>query len=109
MVAAWEDITVDAGSTFEQIIELTDEDGDPRDLSTWTGLMTIRDDWESATALAEGDVVCTSAGLVTVTIPASETALMTWRAGVYDLTIASGARVEPVVKGRAVLKQSATR
>lgn len=109
MQPARENITVIAGVTFEKIVELQDENGDPRDLTTWTGAFTIRDSADDEDVLAEGDVTCTSAGLVTATIPASETLDMVWYAGVYDLTISSGARVEPLVEGRAVLRRAVSR
>lgn len=109
MQAAWEDIELHQGTTFEKTWELLDEDGTPRDLSAWTGAFKIRDTAEDATELADGDVDCTSAGLVTATLTAAATAAMVWFAGVYDLTIAAGARVEPVSKGRAVLRRTVSR
>jgi uncharacterized protein (DUF2345 family) len=109
MVPAREDIVIFAGVTFEKVWEMTDEDGLPRDLTAWEGAMTIRDEADAVDVLAEATVECTSAGLVTATITADDTLEMEWYAGYYDLTIESGARVEPVSRGRAVLHQTASR
>jgi hypothetical protein len=109
MEPAWEDIRLYAGVTFEKVWELVDQDGLPRDLTAWEGAMTIRDEADAVEVLAEAVVECTSAGLVTATIAADDTLPMDWYAGYYDLTIESGARVEPVSKGRAVLYQTASR
>lgn len=109
MVAAREDIIIEAGATFEKTVLVLDGGGSPRDLSGWTGELVIRDSVDDAEVLAEAEVTCGSDGVVTATIGADITVEMDWFAGEYDLTIASGVRVEPVMGGRAVLRRLGSR
>lgn len=91
-------------------IELVDEDGQPRNLSGYTGAMRIRASRDDPTSelLATGTVtIDADDGIVTVTI--TSTSAMTWIAGYYDVVITgSGGRPERVREGRAVLRQGVT-
>jgi hypothetical protein len=65
----------------------------PVDLTGYTGSMQFRQSPYSSTILydATSDLVLGgTAGTITLTIPASATALFTWWTGVYDLILTDG-------------------
>jgi hypothetical protein len=108
MAATVRDIVVE--DSFQLVVEVDDDDGEPRDLTGFTGGMQIRAsrDDPTSTLLAEGDVeVDADLGLVVVTI--GDTSAMTWIAGYYDVVITDGdGPPERIVEGRAVLRQGVT-
>jgi hypothetical protein len=102
--------TIRKGRTFSYSVDCIDEDGNPRDLTGYSGAMQIRETPESETILGTATVtVDEDDGVVTAVIPAATTAAYEWTAGVYDLTITSGLIVETVAEGRIGLQQTVTR
>lgn len=113
MVAARLDIVVEQGATFELVVDLLDENGDPRtDLAGYTGAMQIREERDTtSTLLATATVaIDTVNAKATATIAKATTAGYGWSAGWYDLEITnSGAtRTERIVEGRASLSRNVT-
>lgn len=108
MVAAYQDIVVE--DSFELVIELDDDNGDPRNLTGYTGAMQIRAsrDDPTSTLLATATVtIDADDGIVTVTI--GDTSAMTWIAGYYDVVIEDGdGPPERILEGKATLRQGVT-
>lgn len=112
MVAVVRDVELEQGATFELAVDCFEEDGTtPRtDLSGYSGSMQIRETVDSADVLATATVtVDDDAGVVLATIPHATTAAVTWRAGVYDLEITNGTRVERLARGRVKVTRNVTR
>lgn len=108
MVATYLDIVLEDSFTYTH--ELLDDDGEPRDLTGYTGAMQIRAsrDDPTSTLLATGTVtIDEDAGTVTAAI--DDTSEMEWVAGYYDVVIVDDDDVvERVLEGRAVLRQGVT-
>jgi hypothetical protein len=89
---------------------LDDDQGEPRDLTGFTGAMQIRasKDDPTSTLLASGTVtIDADDGTATVTI--GDTSAMTWIAGYYDVVITDGdGPPERILEGRATLRQGVT-
>lgn len=108
VLATYQDIVLE--DSLLLTIELDDENGEPRNLTGYTGAMRIRASRDDPTSdlLATGTVtIDTDDGVVTVII--ASTAAMTWVAGYYDVVITgTDSRPERIREGRAVLRQGVT-
>ena len=88
--------TIWQGATFSEILTLysTTDTIAPRNLTGYTAEMVIRDKPQGTGLLTLNTsnsriVLGGTAGTITLTISATDTAAITWKAGVYDLTITS--------------------
>lgn len=98
-VAAKYDITCDQGSTFSRVLTWKDSNGDPINLTGYTARMQLRvESTSTAAALSltteNGRIALGgSAGTITLTIAAADTASLASGPYVYDLEVVSGAGV----------------
>ncbi len=88
--------TINIGATWTRVITWKDEDGNPVNLSGYTGGMQVRSGGTVVVDLntSNGMMVLGGAdGTITLTISASDTLLIAPGKGVYDLFLMSGSGV----------------
>lgn len=114
--AAIVNLVIEQGTDFSHIVGLTNSDGSVFNLTGYDARMQIRSTVSAATILYELTVgngrieLSALAGQLRLNIPSAVTAAMTWRSGVYDLEIISGAGVVTrVMQGNATLSLEVTR
>lgn len=94
-MAAYLDLPIEQGATFTLDLSVTDDAGDPIDLTGYTGRMSIKRDNDETAALLELTTanarlsITPLTGLVTLVLTAAETAALTFTRGVYDLELVS--------------------
>lgn len=109
MPASRYDISVEQHSTFELAVDVVNDNGDPVDLTGYTGSMQIRASYDATDVLAAATVtILADAGRVTAVIDAATTGAGTWVGAVYDLIITNTTRTERIVEGNARLSRSVT-
>jgi hypothetical protein len=116
MAATTYDITIEQGATFSLVITYKDNDT-PVNLTGYTARMQVRSTMESATVLielttgADGRIVLGgSAGTITMTIAATDTAALTAGRAVYDLELVSGGGiVTRLIQGVCTISRNVTR
>jgi hypothetical protein len=97
------------GSKYIRQFPVLDDDGDPINVDGWTARAQIRAYARSASALYTLAPVC-SGTTVTITIPAADSSLWTWRTGLWDLELlAPVGDPEPLVNGHVVVHPEITR
>ena len=102
------------GSTFERVIEVTNNDDTIKNLDGVTGRMQVRTTIDAASAMVEFTTangkmfINGELGTVTLSLTAAETAALT-QSGVYDLELidASG-EVDRLIEGNFNLEQNVT-
>ncbi len=110
-------LTIYQGATFRRVVRLADDAGDAIDLTGATVRMHIRAALlDTATLIelteANGRALVTDAvdGEITLLISATDTALLTFTSGVYDLEIQYlGGTVDRVLYGKVTLSKEVTR
>lgn len=114
--AATVNLVIEQGSDFSHIVGLTNSDGSVFNLTGYDARMQIRPTVASTTVLYELTVgngrieLNALAGQLRLNIGSAVTAAMTWRSGVYDLEIISGAGVVTrIMQGNATLSLEVTR
>lgn len=117
MTAAKYTIEIEQGSTFTLNMTVYEaDDVTIRNLTGFTARMMVREKYASAspilTATTEnGKIVLGGAlGTIAVTIPATETAALTAKKGVYDFELVSNTgAVEKMLKGPVIIWPEATK
>ena len=115
MSATTYDILIEQGATFSQLVTYK-ESGVPVSLVGYTARMQVRSTLESATTVVElttanGRIALGgSAGTITLTISATDTAALTAGRGVYDLELVSGSGiVTRLLQGVCTISRNVTR
>jgi hypothetical protein len=115
MAATTYDILLEQGATFSQVITYKDN-GVAVNLTGYTARMQVRATLESASTLVElttanGRIALGgTAGTITLTISATDTAALTSGRGVYDLELVSGSGiVTRLLQGVATISRNVTR
>lgn len=113
--AATVSLIIQQGSDFSHTISLQNSDGSVFVLSGYSGKLQIRDRAGGATLLLEISTanarmtINSLAGQITLTLTNTITAAQTWRSGVYDLEITSGAGlVTRVMEGSITVSPEVT-
>ena len=107
--------SMEQGSTFSRSITYKDSNGSPIDLSGYTARMQLRRNVEDSSPIIElttanGRITLGgTAGTVTLTIAASDTASLSPVEGVYDLELVSGDTVEKLIAGTFTIQREVTR
>ena len=99
------------GATFRKRITLYDPNGEPRDLTGYTGLLEIRDEPEGAVLISMTDVngrvvFGGVAGTIDLFLDAATTGALTWDTAVYDFTITApnGGDTDALLWGKVVVR-----
>jgi hypothetical protein len=115
MAATTYDLLIEQGATFSQVITYK-EAGVAVNLTGYTARMQVRASLESASALVELTTANSrialggTAGTITLSIAAADTAALTSGRGVYDLELVSGSGiVTRLLQGVATISRNVTR
>jgi hypothetical protein len=115
MAATTYDLLIEQGATYSQVITYKDN-GVAVNLTGYTARMQVRATLESASTLVELTTENSrialggTAGTITLTIAAADTAALTSGRGVYDLELVSGAGiVTRLLQGVATISRNVTR
>lgn len=115
MASVAHDIVIDQGSVFNMALQWTDENGDPIDLSGYTGRMQVREEYGSATAMIDisgVSITFDASGNINITATAAETEAAVPGRHVYDLEIypaGDEAQAIRLIHGDAVVTPEVTR
>ena len=103
-------IIIDQGTTFSTIINLTDDNGDPIDLTGYTGDSEMRKHYTSSNSQSFSVNLGGTSGTVTLSLTASQTANLTPGRYVYDVEVTSGSNVvSRIVEGIVTVTPEVTR
>ena len=103
-------IIIDQGTTFSTIINLTDDNGDPIDLTGYTGDSEMRKHYTSSNSTSFGVSLGGVDGTVVLTLSANQTSNLTPGRYVYDVEVTSGANVvSRIVEGIVTVTPEVTR
>jgi hypothetical protein len=115
MAATTYDLLIEQGATFSQVITYKDN-GVAVNLTGYTARMQVRATLESASTLVELTTANSrialggTAGTISLTIAAADTAALTAGRGVYDLELVSGSGiVTRLLQGVATISRNVTR
>ena len=98
-------ITIDQGATFEQLVQVLDQDRDPVNLTGFSGVGEVRDTYGgSLLATFTVSVTTPATGYVKFSLtPTSTGALSFTTPAVYDVDVVSGTVRYRVARGTATL------
>ena len=102
-------LVVDQGSTFTTTIDLTDENDDPIDLSTYTGAGQIRTHYTSSNSTPFTVSLGGAAGTVTLDLTATQTANLTAGRYVFDVELTTGSTISRILEGIVTVTPQVTR
>lgn len=103
-------ITVDQGTTFSTTVNLTDDNGDPIDLSGYTGRSQMRKHYTSSNSVSFSVSLGSSNGTVILNLTSDQTANLTPGRYVYDVEITSSSNViSRIVEGIVTVTPEVTR
>lgn len=115
MTAGTYHFTIEQGSTFSRVITYKDASGSLVNLAGYSALMHLRKKVDDASTILELSTANNrialggSAGTITLTISATDTANLAAVEGVYDLELISGAVVDKLLAGTFTVKKEVTR
>ena len=116
MAAGFHHFIVEQGATFSQILTLKDSSNAVINLTGYSaGEMDLRENPEAASPIitltvANGRIALGgSAGTVTLTITATDTAALTAGDGVYDLELTNGSTIYRILEGTYTVRRGISR
>lgn len=103
-------IIVDQGSTYSTSLDLTDDNGNPLDLTTFTAAAQMRKHYTSSNAVSFVVTTGGNTGILTLALSANSTANITAGRYLYDVELTdSENNVTRVVEGIVTLNPNITR
>lgn len=103
-------IIIDQGTTFSTVINLTDDNGDPIDLTGYTGDSEMRKHYTSSNSTSFSVSLGGVDGTVTLSLTSAQTSNLTPGRYVYDVEVTSGANVvSRIVEGIVTVTPEVTR
>ena len=103
-------LLIDQGSTYSTTLSLTTETDEAMDLTGYSGAAQIRKHYTSSNSYSFGVELNSTAGTVTLSMSANNTANIASGRYVYDVEITSGSgAVTRVVEGIVTVTPSVTR
>ena len=115
MPAATYDMILDQGSTFSNVIQITDSEETPLNLTGFTARMQVRPSVSSSTVLLEltnanSRITITAAeGKINLSVDAATTSGLTPGNYVYDLETVNGSVVERILQCSFLIRAEVTR
>jgi hypothetical protein len=103
-------IIMDQGTTFSTTIFITDDNGDPVDLSGYTGRSQIRKHHTSSNAVSFSVSLTEATGVVSLGLTANQTSSLISGRYVYDVEVVSSANVvSRIIEGIVTVTPEVTR
>lgn len=108
-MATKSNLLIDQGTTFSSIINLTDEEGSPINLSNYTGAAQMRKHYSSSNSVSFA-VELTANGRVTLSLSANQTANIVAGRYVYDVEVTDNlGTISRIVEGIVTVTPNVTR
>lgn len=109
-MAQIQNIYIDQGTTFSLSIIVSDQNGDPKDLSDYTAAAQMRKSYYTSTSIDfTADVTLPEDGEVTISLTAEETSAIKAGRYVYDIEISSELETLRVLEGIVVINPEVTK
>jgi len=109
-MASKSNIIIDQGTTFSTVINYTDDNGDARDLTGYTGDAEMRKHYTSSNSQSFSVSLGGANGTVTLSLTSAQTANLVAGRYVYDVEVTSGANVvSRIVEGIVTVTPEVTR
>lgn len=103
-------ITIDQGANYSTSIDVTDDAGDPTDLTGYTGAAQMRKHYTSTNAHAFTVAIANASGVVTLSMNAAVTGNISPGRYVYDCELTdSGGTVSRLIEGIVTVTPQVTR
>lgn len=103
-------LLIDQGTTFSTVINLTDDAGEPIDLTGYTGRSQIRKHYTSSNSQSFSVSLGGTSGTIALSLTADQTANLIAGRYVYDAeVISSGNTVSRIVEGIVTVTPEVTR
>ena len=102
-------LVVDQGSTYSTKITLTDDDGNPQDLTSYTGAGQIRKHYTSSSYTPFTVTITPNTGEITLSLTSTQTSNLSPGRYMYDVEITTGATVSRVLEGIVTVTPECTR
>jgi hypothetical protein len=116
MIPGHYDIPIKQGDDWEMNVYVEEDDGSPRNLTGYVAFMHIRARVEAGLekelSTSSGITITGATGLLAIKMAYSETALLTFRRGVYDLHLHKSGSPDIhacILEGDVVMSQLVTR
>lgn len=100
-------LSIDQGSTFEVDVNITDENGDPLDITGYTSAGQIRKSYASSNAVNFTTLL--TSGNITLKLTANQTANITAGRYVYDVELTKAGVVTRIIEGLVTVRPEVTR
>ena len=108
-MAVMTNIVLDQGTTFNMTVNLTNDDLSAKDLTYYTVTSQMRKSYDATTATSFTTAKVDATGVVTLSLPATETAAVKAGRYVYDVEIASSTETLRVLEGLVTVTPNVTR
>lgn len=109
-MAQVQNLYIDQGTTFSLSIIVSDQNGDPKDLTDYTAAAQMRRSYYTNTAIDfTADVSLPDDGEVTISLTAEETTAIKAGRYVYDIEISSESETIRVLEGIIVINPEVTK
>jgi len=108
-MATVQNITIDQGTTFSLTINLTNDDGTEKDLSSYTVSAQMRKSYYTSTYTAFTTAKVDSEGELTISLTATQTSDIKAGRYVYDIEIESSAETLRILEGIVTVTPEVTK
>lgn len=109
-MAQIQNIYIDQGTTFNMSLNVTDQNGDPKDLTEYTVAAQLRKSYYSSSAVDfTAEVSLPANGEVTISLTADQTDALKAGRYVYDVEIAGPDETLRIIEGIVVVNPGVTR
>lgn len=109
-MAQIQNIYIDQGTTFSLSVTVSDQNGDPKDLTDYTAAAQMRKSYYTNTSIDfTADVSLPEDGEVTISLTAEETTAIKAGRYVYDIEISSELETLRVLEGIVVINPEVTK
>lgn len=109
-MAQIQNIYIDQGTTFSLSVIVSDQNGDPKDLSDYTAAAQMRKSYYTNTSIEfTADISLPLDGEVTISLTATQTSAIKAGRYVYDIEIANEDETLRVLEGIVVINPEVTK
>ena len=109
-MAQIQNIYIDQGTTFSLSLNVSDQNGDPKDLSDYTAAAQMRKSYYTNTAIDfNADITLPLDGEVSISLTAEETSAIKAGRYVYDIEIEGESETLRVLEGIVVVNPEVTK
>lgn len=103
-------LVIDQGTTYSTDINLTDENGDPLNLSGYSANSQIRKHYTSSNSIVFSTTINATSGVITLSLNANQTANIVSGRYVYDIELTDASNsISRIVEGIVTVTPQVTR